>query len=100
MDLSKYEDFKPEDYLNTPEDVKAFLMESLEQNDTDEFIEALGIVSRSKGMKQISTETGLSYQSLYKTFMKGKQPRFSTITNVLNALGLKLSLTNADVKTA
>ncbi len=86
------DNFNVTDYLDTPEDVKNYLQAALEENDLDYFIDALGIVSKAKGMKQIAEQTGLGYQSLYKSFSKGKHPRFETVYKVINALGLQLKL--------
>ncbi len=44
MDLSKYDDFKVEDFLNSASEVRAFLVTSLEENNTDEFIEAIQLL--------------------------------------------------------
>lgn len=80
------------DYLETPEDVKSFLESCLEDNDSEFFIQALGIAARSKGMTEISKQTGLGRESLYKSFGKGKHPRFETVLKVIQALGLEFRL--------
>lgn len=83
------------DYLNTPEEVRAYLEACLEDNDPQLFIYALGVVSRSKGMTAISEQTGLGRESLYKSFGAGKHPRFETVFKVVNALGLKFAVNPA-----
>ena len=83
------------DYLNTPEEVRAYLEACLEDNDPQLFIHALGVVSRSKGMTTISEQTGLGRESLYKSFGAGKHPRFETVFKVVNALGLKFTINPA-----
>ena len=88
----KTTEFNTTDYLNTAEDVKHYLQAALDENDPQFFIDALGVVSRSKGMKVISEQTGLGYQSLYKSFGAGKHPRFETVYKVVNALGLNFRL--------
>mgnify|MGYP005853127761 FL=1 len=47
------------DYFETAEDVKRFLESCLKDNDLEFFIEALGIVAKSKGMTEISKQKGL-----------------------------------------
>ena len=84
--------FSVSDYLNTPEEVKGYLQAALDENDPAFFIDALGVVSKSKGMKMIADKAGLGYQSLYKSFGEGKHPRFETVYKVVNALGLRLQL--------
>lgn len=88
----KTTEFNVTDYLNTADDVKQYLQAALVENDPEFFIDALGVVSRSKGMKEISEQTGLGYQSLYKSFGAGKHPRFETVYKVVNALGLNFRL--------
>lgn len=92
MTQSTYDSFNVSDYLNTPEDVKAYLQAALDENDPAFFIDALGVVARSSGMKTLSEKTGLGYQSLYKSFGEGKHPRFETVFKVIEAMGLRLKL--------
>ncbi|BBP43448.1 addiction module antidote protein [Thiosulfativibrio zosterae] len=92
MNNQTEEDFKVSDYLQTAEDVKNYLQAALDENDPAFFVDALGVVSKSKGMKQISEQTGLGYQSLYKSFGEGKHPRFETVYKVVQALGLNFKL--------
>lgn len=80
------------DYLKTADDVIAYLEASLEENDPEFFIYALGVAARSKGMSEISQKTGLGRESLYKSFGEGKHPRFETVYKVINALGLEFRL--------
>ena len=88
----KTSEFNASDYLETAEDVKAYLQAALDENDAEFFIDALGVVSRSKVMKELSKKTVLGYQSLYKSFGADKHPRFETVYKVVNALGLNFSL--------
>ncbi|AHF01700.1 addiction module antitoxin [Thiomicrospira aerophila AL3] len=92
MTQSMNDTFNVSDYLNTPEDVKAYLQAALDENDPAFFIDALGVVARSSGMKALSEKTGLGYQSLYKSFGEGKHPRFETVFKVIEAMGLRFKL--------
>jgi len=80
------------DYLQTAEQVKSYLEAALEENDPEFFIQALGIAARSVGMAQIAKNTGLGRESLYKALGNGKQPRFTTVYKVINAMGLRMQL--------
>ncbi len=80
------------DYLQTPEQVKSYLEAALEENDPDFFIDALAIAARSVGMSKIAATTGLGRESLYKALSTGKQPRFSTVYKVVQAMGLRMQL--------
>jgi probable addiction module antidote protein len=65
---------------------------ALDENHSAFFIDALGVVARSSGMKTLSEKTGLGYQSLYKSFGAGKHPRFETVFEVVEAMSLRFKL--------
>lgn len=80
------------EYLETPEDMAAYLEACLEIADGDAaFIaKALGNIARAKGMSQVARDAGLSRESLYKALSGERSPGFDTILKVIAALGLKL----------
>ncbi|MDR3088977.1 MAG: putative addiction module antidote protein [Desulfobulbaceae bacterium] len=49
-------------------------------------------VAKARGVAQLAKETGLSRESLYKTFSAGTKPRFETILKITNALGVPLGV--------
>ena len=51
---------------------------------------ALGDIARAKGMTQLTKDTGLGRESLYKALSGEGNPSFGTILKVMHALGLKL----------
>jgi DNA-binding phage protein len=51
---------------------------------------ALGTIARAKGMSQLSRDTGLGRESLYKALSGEGNPSFATILKVTSALGIKL----------
>ncbi len=77
-------------YLDSQEVIAEYLSQILEDGDTDELLSAIGDIAKAKGMSQISKDTGLGRESLYKTFNIGVKPRFDTIVKVLDSLGIKL----------
>ena len=81
------------EFLQTPEEMAAYLEACIEQSEGDAaFIaKALGDIARAKGMTQIARETGLSRESLYKALSGDRSPSFDTILKVVAALGLKFS---------
>ena len=87
--------FDAADYINTPEDVAAFLQaafdEAFEADDPDFIAHALGIVARSKGMTQIADKTGRSREQLYKSLSLGGNPTLATTISVMRELGVKLT---------
>ena len=80
------------EYLNTPEEMAAYLEACLEEANGDAaFVaKALGNIARAKGMTEIARETGLSRESLYKSLSGERSPSFETILKVIAALGLKI----------
>jgi probable addiction module antidote protein len=79
------------EHLKTDEDMAAYLEACLEEADDDAaFIaKALGNIARAKGMTQLSKDTGLGRESLYKALSGEGNPSFATILKVTHALGLK-----------
>jgi probable addiction module antidote protein len=78
------------DYLETEEDIRAYLDEALASNDSQMIALALGNVARKKGMTKIAEEAGLSRESLYKSLSNTGNPELGTVTKVLKALGYSL----------
>ncbi len=79
------------EHLNTDEDMAAYLEACLQESGDDAaFIaKALGNIARAKGMTQLSKDTGLGRESLYKALSGQGNPSFATILKVTHALGLK-----------
>ena len=77
-------------YLETDEDVAAYLEAALEEGDTSLIAAALGDIVRAKGMTEIARQTGLGRESLYRALSPEGNPQFSTVLKVIRALGLKL----------
>ena len=88
------------EFLETPEDMAAYLEACIQESDGDAaFIaKALGDIARAKGMTQIARETGLSRESLYKALSGDRSPSFETVLKVISALGLQLSASVKDGK--
>lgn len=80
-------------HLETKEDIAAYLEAALEDGDPALIAAALGDIARSKGMTQISRDTGLGRESLYKALSVEGNPKFTTILKVVRALGLRLQVT-------
>jgi probable addiction module antidote protein len=77
-------------YLETDEDVAGFLAETAREGTEDDFIHALGIAARARGMTEIARKAGVTRASLYKSLSEGGNPEFGTIAKVCAALGVKL----------
>jgi probable addiction module antidote protein len=79
------------EHLKTDEDMAAYLEACLEEAGDDAALiaKALGNIARAKGMTQLSKDTGLGRESLYKALSGEGNPSFATILKVTHALGLK-----------
>ena len=93
--MNKLTTFDISEYLDSPESIAEYLSQVLEEGDQNELLRAVGHIAKAKGMSQISKETGLGRESLYKTFQEGAEPKFSTILKVLKSLGLTLQARTA-----
>ena len=88
--------------LKTEEEIQAFIEAAIEEakNDTDPSLLAhcLGIAAKARGMLAVSRETGIDRAGLYRSFVKGGDPRISTFAKVANSLGYHLTLVPHSLK--
>lgn len=80
------------DLLETDEDIMIFLQEMAEEGTSSEFIHALGIAARAKGMSKIARQMGVSRSSLYKSLSEEGNPGYDTVRQVIEALGYRIKL--------
>lgn len=79
-------------YLETDEDIWEFLAEVLATGTTSDFIHALNTAARAKGMTEVARQAGVTRASLYKSLSEDGNPRFETISKIVEALGGRLSI--------
>ena len=84
--------FDPANYLKTEEDILYYLEAAMEGNDPKHIARALGDVARSQGMTEVAKKTGLGRQALYTALSETGNPTLDTLTSVLGALGLELTV--------
>lgn len=84
--------FDPADFLASQDDIVAYLKVWMEDGSPQEIARAIGDVARSKGMTEIAKATGLGRQALYNALSENGNPTLETLTAVLNALGLQLTV--------
>ncbi len=80
------------EHLQTDEDIKEFLVEVAGTGNDSDFIHAINIAARAKGMTQIAEKAGVTRASLYKSLSETGSPKFSTIYQVVSALGCKITI--------
>jgi probable addiction module antidote protein len=88
--VSELPEFDAAEYLNSEEDIAAYLTTILEENDPALLAAALGDIARSRGMTQVANDSGITREALYKALRPGSEPRFDTISRVCAALGVRL----------
>ncbi|SFJ05309.1 addiction module antidote protein [Nitrosomonas sp. Nm34] len=77
--------------LTSAEAIAVYMADAFESDDAGYIAHALGVVARSKGMKQIAEQTGLSREQLYRSFSENGNPTLKTTLAVMKALGIKLT---------
>ena len=92
----KTKPFHASDYLATPADVADFLSIALEDADPRILQIALREISRSEGMRQLASETGLNRELLDQSLAEHATPTIDTVYKVIHALGLRLALVPAE----
>ena len=83
------------EYLETDEDIVAYLNAAIEEGDPALLQAALGDVAKARGMTSIARDAGVSRESLYKSLSANGNPSFQTIAKVSRALGLQISFVPA-----
>ncbi len=84
--------FEASECLRDEADIAAYLEAAMAEDDPRLLAAALGDVARARGMTQLSRETELSREALYRALSADGNPELATLTKVLRALGLRLSV--------
>ncbi|OQY29435.1 MAG: putative addiction module antidote protein [Anaerolineaceae bacterium 4572_5.1] len=84
--------FKIENHLKSEDDIRGFLQEVAETGDSSDFIHALGIAAKAKGMTEVAKKAGVTRASLYKSLSENGNPQFETVNKVIDALGYKIAI--------
>ena len=81
------------DYLTSEDEITEYLTAASEDPNPEVFVLALASVAKARGMGKVAKKAGLGRESLYKALSHGSHPRFETISAVMQALGVKFSVT-------
>jgi len=88
----KFEKFEVSEFLDNDIVISEYLNLVLKEDDMELLIKAIGDIAKAKGIKNVAETAGLGRESLYKTLSEGSKPRFETVTKILKALDLSLSV--------
>ena len=81
--------------LADPVEASAYLNAALEDSQRA-FLKALKNVAQARQMSRVAKEAGIQRETLYRSFSEEGNPTFETLSSVLGALGMKLSIVPED----
>lgn len=85
----KFSRYDAADYLETEEQIAAYLDAALAEGDPALIAVALGNIARARNMSQLARDTGLTREGLYKALSGTGNPSFATVMKVARALGIR-----------
>jgi probable addiction module antidote protein len=77
--------------LADPIEASAYLNAALEDS-PQAFLKALKNVAQARQMSKVAKDAGIQRETLYRSFSEQGNPTFETLSSVLAALGMKLSI--------
>ena len=84
--------FELSDFLDNDDVRKEYLNQVLADGDLEELKRALLYISKSYGVEKIAKKANLNRESFYKIFKPNSKPRFETISKILRAFDMNLSI--------
>ena len=78
--------------LETPEDIRLYLEAAFEDGDSLLIKHAIADVARARGMTDIASQAGISRAGLYRALSDEGNPTLDTLSAVLEAFGMRLSV--------
>jgi len=83
-------------WLQDPKNAAAYIEAALAEGDSGDLLHALRNVAEARGgIAQIAERTGLNREALYRTLSKRGNPQLKSLAAILDAAGLRLSVTPA-----
>ena len=81
--------------LTDPAEAAAYIAAVMELDDNAALLVALRHVAKAHGMAEVARRAEVGEKSLFKSLSDAGNPTLETITKVLHAVGLRLSVTEA-----
>ena len=88
---TSYEDGLKASLLD-PNEAAAYLNAALEENDQEVFLLALRDIAEARGFSQVSKETMLNRENLYRMLSTSGNPQLSSLNSLLRSIGLRLAV--------
>jgi len=85
--------FDASEYLDDEKVIAEYLTAALEDPNPEVFLIAVANVAKARGIAKVAQDSGLGRESLYKALAPGAKPRYETVRKVMDALGVKLTVT-------
>lgn len=98
MSKKNFSRFDTADYLETEDDIAAYMEAVMEEGGDDPayILRALGAVARARNMSKLARETEMSREGLYKALSGEGNPSFATVMKVAHALGLRVTFQSSE----
>ncbi len=84
--------FNPFDYMETQDEINAYLLDCFNEDNPQVFINALGHLARHYGVSEVARAAGLNRESLYRVFSGKAQPQWDTVRRLMKALHVDLTI--------
>lgn len=91
--MERLTEFDMAEYLDSEELREGYLEYVAKEGTQEELLEAIKTVARARGMTKTAKDVGISRMGLYKALSPEGNPAFSTIWNILHAIGYTLTPT-------
>ena len=89
------------EWLKDPANAAAYVEAAIEEGDPAGLLQALRNVAEARGgIARIAEKTGLNREALYRTLSRRGNPQLKSLAAILDAAGLRLSVTPAARKAA
>ena len=85
--------------LLDPSEASAYLNAALEDS-PEAFLKALKNVAQARQMTKVAKDAGIQRETLYRSFSEQGNPTLETLSSVLAALGMKMSILPDDSRAA
>jgi probable addiction module antidote protein len=76
----------------SPQEISDFINAAFDGGDVYTICKAIGIATKIHDIKQIAERANIARTSIYRAFSGPKLPRFLTVLDVLDAMGLQMKV--------